>query len=119
MTEEDKSVPPEDTAAAPRSGGNSPVNIQRRADVQNPAEVGKVGNKVETPPWEKEDAPKGSTSESLLTTDENGKVVVADPTHYTHLANGQVVATYGIGTAHTDENYENGRPVPVVAHFAG
>ena len=98
---------------------NSPVNIQRRDDVQNPADVGKVGNKVETPPWEKDGAPKGSTSESLLTTDDNGKPVVADPTHYTHLANGQVVATYGIGTHHTDADYNDGQPVAVVSHFAG
>ena len=101
------------------AGGNSPVNIQRRDNVQDAADVGKVGNKVETPPWAKDGAPKGSTSESLLTTDENGKLVVADPTHYTHLANGRVVATYGIGTHHTDENYNDGQPVAVVNHFAG
>lgn len=99
------------------TGGNSPVNIVQR----NPAKAAdvKVGTPVETPPWEREDAPPGSTSESLLTTDENGKKVVADPTHYTHLANGRVVATYGIGTHHTDADYNDGRPVPIAAHYEG
>lgn len=113
---EEATVPQEESPAQRRS--NSPVNIQRRADVQNPADV-QVGNKQETPPWERDDAPKGSTSESLLAKDENGKDVVADPTHYTHLANGQVVATYGIGTHHTDAAFNDGQPVAVVAHFAG
>jgi hypothetical protein len=111
MTVEDK----KDAAAKT----NSPVNIQRRDNVQDAADVGKVGNKVEEKAWERNDAPKGSTSESLLTTDESGKTVVADPTHYTHLANGRVVATYGIGTAHTDADYNDGQPVAVVTHFAG
>lgn len=69
----------------------------------------------ETPLWERDDAPAGSTEESLLV-HENGKPVrVAGPTHYGHLANGAIVGSYGVGTHHDDGD----GPVPYVAHYAG
>jgi len=96
------------------SGG---LKIQQR-QTEKPADAG-VETRKEPQPWEREDAPKGSTSSSLLAKDENGKDVVSGPTHYTHLANGQVVGTYGVGTRHTDADYQDGRPVAVVSHYAG
>lgn len=91
-----------------------PAVVQRdpgqRSDVQR-------DTKRELAPWERDDAPKGSTEASLLKTDENGKVRVSGPTHYGHLVNGQIVPTYGIGTHHTDADYEDGAPVEVVRHY--
>ena len=58
----------------------------------------KVGRERETPVWEKDDAPPGSTSESLLVFEGGFPVRVAGPTHYQHLADGRVVGGYGGGT---------------------
>jgi hypothetical protein len=102
-----------DTSAA-KSGG---LKIQQR-NTDKASDAG-VETRKEVAPWEREDAPKGSTESSLLAKDENGKDIVSGPTHYTHLANGRVVGTYGIGTHYTDADDNDGRPVPVVAHYAG
>ena len=63
----------------------------------------------EVPPWERDDAPAGSTSESLMVYERGQAVRVAGPTHYVHLANGRVIADYGIGT-HYSEADPNGGP---------
>lgn len=91
------------------------LNIrQPRRD--RPADAG-LDRRRETPPWERDDAPKGSTSESVMTTDENGRTRVAGPTHYTHLADGRIVGGYGIGTHHTDADVNDGEPVAVTNTF--
>lgn len=68
----------------------------------------RVGREKETPVWEKDDAPPGSTSESLLVFEGGVPVRVAGPTHYQHLADGRVIGGYGGGThyseAVTDDN---------------
>ena len=69
----------------------------------------------EVPLWERDDAPDGSTESSLLVYENGVPVRVSGPTHYTHLANGQIVGGYGIGT-HADMG---DGPVPIVAHFSG
>jgi hypothetical protein len=89
--------------------------VEKR-NLDKPADVG-VERRREVPPWERDDAPKGSTSESLLTTDEDGKVRVSGPTHYTHLADGRIVGTFGIGTHHTDADIDDGAPAAVVNHY--
>jgi hypothetical protein len=117
--EPDTVTPPEEVPESEQgSRRNSRLNIQRRSNTQDPADV-KLDRKRDVAPWDKDDAPKGSTSESLLTTDDNGKPVVSGETHYAHLANGQIVGSYGIGTHHTDADYNDGAPVPVATHFAG
>lgn len=72
------------------------------------AYMGKVGQEKSTPVWEQDDAPPGSTAESLLVFENGIPVRVAGPTHYLHLADGRVVGGYGGGThyseAVTDEN---------------
>lgn len=103
---------------APENRGNRPEGRSRIAqrDTGRRADVA-LDNRKEPEPWERDDAPKGSTASSLLTTDENGKVRVSGPTHYTHLADGRIVPTYGIGTHHTDADEDDGEPVAVVAHY--
>jgi len=125
VTENDK-TPPEETVPqdrgekgdggfqnAPERSASDRLGIVRR-DRSKPADV-ELDRKTEVQPWERDDAPKGSTSESLMSEDENGKPVVSGPTHYSHLANGEIVGSYGIGTHHDSGD----GPVPVVAHFAG
>jgi len=51
--------------------------------------------------WEEDDAPDGSTSESLLVYEGGVPVRVSGPTHYHGLANGEIVGGYGIGTHHS------------------
>jgi hypothetical protein len=67
----------------------------------------KVGREKETPVWEKDDAPPGSTAESLLVFEGGVPVRVAGPTHYQHLADGRVTGGYGGGT-HLSEPDGNG-----------
>lgn len=62
----------------------------------------KVGREKETPVWERDDAPPGSTSESLLVFENGVPVRVAGPTHYQHLADGRVIGGYGGGTHHSE-----------------
>jgi hypothetical protein len=70
----------------------------------------KVGREREIPVWELDDAPPGSTSESLLVFERGVPVRVAGPTHYVHLADGRVIGGYGGGTHHSEPvTYENGR----------
>ena len=56
----------------------------------------------EKPVWEQDDAPPGSTSESLLVFEGGRPVRVAGPTHYVHLADGRIVGGYG-GCTHYSE----------------
>lgn len=58
----------------------------------------KIGETREKPVWEADDAPPGSTSESLLVFERGIPVRVAGPTHYVHLADGRIVGGYGGGT---------------------
>lgn len=92
---------------------NSPLNIQREgAGGKTDAKLDKDESVA---PWDRDDAPAGSTSESLLTKDKNGEPRVSSGTHYTTLADGRIVPGFGIGT-----HYDDGDSVvPVVAHFAG
>lgn len=60
------------------------------------------GQDREVPVWELPDAPKGSTSGSLLVSERGKPVRVAGPTHYHALADGRVVAGYTGGTHHDD-----------------
>lgn len=52
--------------------------------------------------WEAEDAPAGTTQESLYSVDANGAKHAAGPTHYHHLADGRVVAGFGGGTLYSE-----------------
>jgi hypothetical protein len=61
-----------------------------------------VGRERETPVWELPDAPPGSTAESLLVFERGVPVRVAGPTHYTHLADGRVMGSYGGGTRYSE-----------------
>jgi len=76
--------------------------------VRKQAYMGEIGEKQETPVWEADDAPPGSTAESLLVFEGGRPVRVAGPTHYVHLADGRVVGGYGGGTHYADTD-ENGR----------
>ena len=66
--------------------------------------------------WEADDAPAGSTSESLLYYENGLPVRVSGPTHFHHLADGSVVGGYGIGTHHTDVD---GSVTPITATYGG
>jgi hypothetical protein len=72
-------------------------------------------------PWERDDAPPGSTSESLLDYERGVPVRVTDVTHYHRLGNGQTIGGYGIGTHHTvaGENGEPDRIYPVIGISSG
>jgi hypothetical protein len=67
----------------------------------------KVGEDKPSRFWEDEDAPAGSTSESLAVIENGRKTRVHGPTHFHHLADGRVVAGYTGGTHHTEPG-ENG-----------
>lgn len=71
-----------------------------------------VGEEKETPVWEAEDAPPGSTSESLLVFERGRPVRVAGPTHYHHLADGRVIGGFAGGT-HFDDGSKVTRIVAV------
>jgi hypothetical protein len=75
---------------------------------------------VEVPVWEHPDAPAGSTSESLLVYERGVPVRVSGPTHYAHLTDGRVVASYGHGTHYT-EAVPGGadRVTRIIEHFPG
>lgn len=89
-------------------------------DAQRDAGVPKVGPEKVIPVWERDDAPKGSTSESLLEYDHAGRPVrVAEPTHYQHLANGRVVPGYSGGTHYTESVDGKDVIVPIVAGYEG
>lgn len=101
-----------DTQAAPAPAQNGGLRIERgRQNVSAP----ELDNVREVPLWERDDAPDGSTESSLLVYEDGKPVRVSGPTHYTHLATGEIVGTYGIGTHHDSGN----GPVPVVAHYNG
>lgn len=80
-----------------------------------------LDTKREVDPWDRDDAPKGSTSESLLTTDENGRRRVAGATHYMHLADGRIVAGYSGGTHYTEPGEGNNpdKVTAIVSHYEG
>lgn len=75
-----------------------------------------IDNQRESKPWELDDAPKGSTSESVLVYEGGKPVRVSGPTHYAHLADGRIVGSYGGGTEYTDED---GKVTKIIAHHAG
>jgi hypothetical protein len=78
-----------------------------------------VGQTREKPVWEADDAPPGSTAESLLVFEGGRPVRVAGPTHYVHLADGRVVGGFGGGTHHSDTDEEgNERVTRIVANHA-
>lgn len=80
----------------------------------------KVGREKETPVWERDDAPPGSTSESLLVFEGGVPVRVAGPTHYMHLADGSIVGGYGGGTHHSEAvTDEHGRVSEKVTRVIG
>lgn len=63
---------------------------------------GQVGEEREIPVWERDDAPPGSTAESLLVFERGQPVKVAGPTHYHHLADGRVLGGFSGGTHHSE-----------------
>lgn len=114
-----------DTPPAKSTPPRKPAGPQIHEDRDNITASGitdKVGSDTPVPVWEEPDAPRGSTSESLLDYDRNGNPIgVAGPTHYAHLGNGQVIAHYSGGTHHTTGD-DSGDPsgdtiIPVVARF--
>lgn len=76
---------------------------------------------AEVPVWELDDAPAGSTSESLLVLERGKPVRVSGPTHYAHLSDGRVVSSYGIGTHYTEADPNGGpdRSALITAHYGG
>lgn len=74
------------------------LSSERRAQLQGE----RPGTEKEVMPWEKDDAPPGSTSESLLVFEGGRPVRVAGPTHYHQLADGRTLAGYSGGTHHDD-----------------
>lgn len=75
----------------------------------------------EVPVWALPEAPAGSTSESLLVFERGKPVRVSGPTHYSHLADGRVVSSYGIGTHYTEADPNGGpdRSALIIAHYGG
>jgi hypothetical protein len=70
--------------------------------------------------WEAEDAPPGSTKESLAVVENGRKVRVQGPTHYHHLADGRVVASYTGGTHHTEPGEDGEDKVTrILARYEG
>lgn len=96
---------------ADNGGPTSGLRIERAPQRKAPD----LDTRREVPLWERDDAPDGSTESSLLHYEDGVAKRVSGPTHYTHLANGQIIGSYGIGTHHDDGD----GPVPVVAHYAG
>jgi hypothetical protein len=79
-----------------------------------------IGQTRETPVWERDDAPPGSTAESLLAFENGRPVRVAGPTHYVHLADGRIVGGYGGGTHYADLDEDgNQRVTRIVANHEG
>ena len=70
-----------------------------------------VGQTRETPVWERDDAPPGSTAESLLVFENGHPVRVAGPTHYVHLADGRVIGGFGGGTHYSEPDGNGGEKV--------
>ena len=79
-----------------------------------------VGRAKARPYWEDDNAPPGSTKESLAVVENGRKVRVQGPTHYHHLADGRVVASYTGGTHHTEPG-ENGedKVTRILARYEG
>lgn len=82
------------------------IDVEALASVSHTAQDS-LDTSREVPVWEAEDAPAGSTAESLLVFDRGRPVRVAGPTHYQHLADGRVIAGYNGGTHYTEPG-ENG-----------
>ena len=90
----DLNIPdPEALAAARKSAADVPIDKTREVAV-----------------WDQDDAPKGSTAESLLVYERGIPVRVAGPTHYHHLVDGRIVGGYGIATHHTEPGPNPGDP---------
>jgi hypothetical protein len=69
-----------------------------------------IDNSREVPVWEQDDAPKGSTAESLLVYERGVPVRVAGPTHYHHLVDGRIVGGYGHATHYSEPGAKPGDP---------
>lgn len=102
MTEKQKTPdqPPEPPAPAP-------VRAKTEIDTAGLAagkrhNTDKVGAEKTKAYWDDENAPAGSTKESLAVVEGGRKVRVHGPTHYHHLADGRVVGGYSGGTHHTE-----------------
>jgi hypothetical protein len=81
---------------------------------------GQVGTEREIPVWERDDAPPGSTKESLLVFEGGRAVRVAGPTHYQHLADGRVVGGFGGGTHYSEPDGNGGEKITrIVANHEG
>ena len=89
---------------APAAGEIDLAALQSMKRASEPVQVER-----EVPVWELPDAPPGSTASSLLVYERGKPVRVSGPTHYHHLANGQVIAAYNGGTHHTEPG-EDGAP---------
>lgn len=79
--------------------------------VRKQAYMEQVGQTREKPVWEADDAPPGSTAESLLVFEGGRPVRVAGPTHYHHLADGRVVGGYGHATHYADTDEDGNQRV--------
>lgn len=75
---------------------------------KQPMEAEELDTAKEVPVWAAEDAPAGSTADSLLVYERGKPVRVSGPTHFHHLANGRVVAGYAGGTHHTEPGPDGG-----------
>lgn len=78
-----------------------------------------VGEEREIPVWERDDAPPGSTQESLLVFERGRPVKVAGPTHYHHLADGRVVAGFSGGTHYSEGTGKDERVTRITAVHQG
>lgn len=106
----DETVPttprPDEPAMPEREGGEIDV-AALQATKQRTSE--QLEAKKAPKPWEREDAPPGSTSGSLMVYRGGEPVRVSGPTHYHHLADGRVLAHYNGGTEYSEPG-ENGGP---------
>lgn len=88
---------------------------------ESSADVG-LDTEREVPVWEQDDAPRGSTAESLLVYERGVPVRVAGPTHYSHLVDGRIIGTYGNGTHYSEPGANPGDPDRVTrihTHYEG
>lgn len=95
--------------AAPKSKINLPDPAALAAARESSADVA-LDTSREVPVWDQDDAPRGSTAESLLVYERGVPVRVAGPTHYHHLVDGRILGGYTGGTHHTEPGENEGDP---------
>lgn len=78
-----------------------------------------VGEEHEVPVWERDDAPPGSTAQSLLIFERGRPVKVAGPTHYHHLADGRIVGGFAGGTHYSERAGRDEKVTRIVAVHQG